>query len=127
MSQGPPRLLPFLRAKAGISGQGSGHRCSVGDRFRGNLAGTATPAVPTLDQESPGSGPGGATESAISDNPVVALSGLNAQFYCAQTLSPRSASKEARDWARLWIVVENMSAPMVSSRKVLNLTVLEQW
>jgi hypothetical protein len=26
-----------------------------------------------------------------------------------------------------WIVVENMSAPMVSSREVLNLTVLEQW
>jgi hypothetical protein len=38
------------------------------------LTGTAAPAVPTLDQESPGSSPGGATESAASDSPVVALS-----------------------------------------------------
>ena len=31
--------------------------------FPGNLTGTAAPAVPTLDQESPGSSPGGAIKS----------------------------------------------------------------
>jgi hypothetical protein len=36
--QSQPQLLPFLlqflRARPGTSGQGSGHRCSVSDRFR---------------------------------------------------------------------------------------------
>jgi hypothetical protein len=40
--------------KPAILGRESGHRCSVSDRFRS----TAAPALPTLNQESPGSSPG---------------------------------------------------------------------